>query len=90
MSNATKKAASDASHENVLRSSHVPETAVLSVGGFVGSKVGHKITLALATTSVLNDTEVYTYFDDSTQLMELTIIYTDSSRSTLVSVERTA
>lgn len=87
---ATKKAASDMSNENVLRSSHVPETAVLSVGGFVGSKVGHKITLALATTTTLNDTEVYTYFDDNVQLMVLTIIYTDSSRATLISVERTA
>ena len=88
--NGTTKKASNASAENVLRSAHVEETGTISVNGFVSAKVGHRITLTILTTNVLNDTERYTYFDGTTQLMQLTIIYTDGTRGTLASVERTA
>jgi hypothetical protein len=88
--NGTTKKPSELNAENVLRSSHVQETGVLSVGGFVAAKVGHRITLDIATTTVVDDTEIYRYFDGSAQLMELTIVYTDASRSTLLSVTRTA
>lgn len=89
MSGTTKKA-SNLSAENVLRSAHVQETGTISINGFVSAKVGHRITLALTTTSVANDTELYTYFDLTTQIMQLRVVYTDGSRGTLLSVERTA
>jgi hypothetical protein len=56
----------------------------------VSAKVGRRIELALSTTNVLNDTEIYTYLEDGQQVMILEVVYTDASRETLVSVERTA
>jgi len=64
--------------------------ASMTVNGFVVGKVGHKVTLSITTTSLANDTEVYTFTDSGTQLYIITIIYTDGARDTLLSVERTA
>ena len=86
----SNKKASRLSNENVLRSAHVDETASLSINGYVSAKVGRRIELSLATTNVLNDTEVYTYLEDGVQIMVLEVVYTDAGRETLVSVERTA
>lgn len=86
----SNKKASKLSNENVLRSAHVDETASLSINGYVSAKVGRRIELSLATTNVLNDTEVYTYLEDGVQIMVLEVVYTDAGRETLVSVERTA
>jgi hypothetical protein len=86
----SSKKASNLSSENIMRSAHVDETATLSINGYVSGKIGRKIALALATTNVADDTEVYTYSEDGTQIMVLTIIYSDATRSTMLSVERTA
>ena len=90
MQDMSNKKASKLSNENVLRSAHVDETASLSINGYVSAKVGRRIELSLTTTNVLNDTEVYTYLEDGVQIMVLEVVYTDTSRETLVSVERTA
>ncbi|MEO0273433.1 MAG: hypothetical protein ABIM30_10210 [candidate division WOR-3 bacterium] len=84
----TEKKASVLSSENVLRNSYIEETKVLGVGGFISSKVGHRITLQIQTTNVANDTELYTYFDGTQQLMQIKIIYTTSARDLISSVER--
>lgn len=65
-------------------------TRTLGVSGFISAKIGHRITLTISTTNVSNDTEIYEYFDGSTSLMELEIIYTSGTRETMLSVERTA
>ena len=64
------------------------DLAVMSVDGFVTSKVGHKITLTLSQTSVANDTETFEYFDDATSLMTIKIVYTDGNRTVMTSTER--
>jgi hypothetical protein len=87
---ATTKKMSDLSFENVLRQASNDQTGTIGVGGFITAKIGHRITLAIGTTNVANDTETYTYFDNSTQLLQLQLIYTDGTRGTLVSVERIA
>lgn len=86
----TNKKASPLSSENVLRNSYIEETKVLGVGGFIGSKVGHKITLDIQTTNVANDTELYTYYDGPTQLMQIKVVYTNGARDIMQSVERIA
>lgn len=90
MANATTKRMSDDSLENVLRHVHNPVDATLAVGSFVTSNIGHKITLAISTTTVSNDTETWTFLDGTTSLMTLVIIYTDGTRAVLLSAERTA
>lgn len=60
----------------------------LSTGGFLTGKVGHKIELAISTTTVADDTETFTYKDNGTTLYAIKIIYTDGSRSTMLSSER--
>jgi hypothetical protein len=62
--------------------------------GFLQGKVGHKITLTIATTNVANDTEIVRYFDvvDAVDVLlnEITVVYTDGTRAQLLSAERTA
>lgn len=86
----TSKKASELSFENVLRQASNDQTGTIGVGGFITAKVGHRITLAIGTTNITNDTETYTYFDGLTQLLQLELVYTDGSRGTLLSVERIA
>jgi len=88
--NSTTKLASNLSHENTLRSAHNEVTATLGVSGFVTGKIGHKITQTVTATNTADDTLVFTYTDSGTQLMVLTVVYTDGTRETLLSVERTA
>ena len=66
------------------------EGSTMGVDGFVVGKVGRKINLVVSTTTVIDDTETYTFSEDGVLLHELTIIYTDGSRDQLISVERTA
>lgn len=56
----------------------------LSTGSFITGKIGHKITLTLVDAI----TEDYTYFDNSTLVQRLRIIYADATKAVLVSVER--
>jgi len=86
----SNKKASILSSDNVIRDVHVGETSSLTINGFVTGKVGRKIELAITTTNVANDTEVYTYKEDGSTVMVLTVVYTNGSRDVLLSVERTA
>lgn len=60
-------------------------SGVFGTEGWVSGKIGRKIEL-----EITDETEVYTFSEDAIVLYELTVIYTDASRETLVSVERTA
>jgi hypothetical protein len=86
----SKKQPSILSSDNVMRDVHVTESSSLTINGFVTGKVGRKIELAITTTNVANDTEVYTYKEDGSTVMVLTIVYTNGNRDVLLSVERTA
>ena len=86
----TTKRPSDLDGNQVLQHSYNDADASMTVNGFVVGKVGHRVTLTLATTTLANDTEVYNFFDGTDPLYEITIIYTDGSRDLLLSVERTA
>jgi hypothetical protein len=86
----SKKQPSILSSDNVMRDVHVTESSSLTINGFVTGKVGRKIELAITTTNVANDTEVYTYKEDGSTVMVLTVVYTNGNRDVLLSVERTA
>ena len=86
----TSKPLSQHDYSQAIQGSYNEVDKTLSVNGFIVGKVGHKVTLAIATTLVLNDTEVYTFLDGATVLYEITIVYTDGTRALMVSAERTA
>ena len=86
----TTKQPTKLDYEQAIQGSFNDMNSTLSVDGFIVGKVGHKVALAIATTTVLDDTEVYSFYDGATLLYEITIIYTDGSRGLMVSAERTA
>lgn len=75
---------------NVLRAAYNDTDATISVNGFLVSKVGAKVVQTITTTTIANDTTVMSFYDNGTLLYALTIIFTDGSRNTLISAERTA
>ena len=89
MSDTTKKQ-SKKDYENIQRYSYNDVDASITTNGFLVGQVGRKITMALQTTSVPNDTEIISFLEGSTLLYTLTIIYTDGTRQVLMSAERTA
>lgn len=60
----------------------------LTTSGFLTGRVGHKIELAISTTSVANDTETYSFSDNGNSLYSIQIVYTDGTRETMLSAER--
>lgn len=59
---------------------------VLPGAGWASEAVGRNIQVTYPS----GTTEVYTYRQDSTTLFEITVTYTDSNKTDLLSVERTA
>jgi hypothetical protein len=84
----TDKRMTDRDADQATRKAFNDETATLGVDGFLAGKVGHKIELAISTTTIANDTETYTYSDDGVTVMVLKIVYTDGARTTMLSAER--
>jgi hypothetical protein len=60
----------------------------LTTSGFLTSKVGNKIERAVSTTSIANDTETYTFYDGSTALYSIKIVYTDGDKTDMLYAER--
>lgn len=90
MANSTTKPASQSSSENVLRSAHNEVDSSLTVNGFLVGKVGHKITYAVTTTNSANDTELYSFYDDTTLLYQIALVYTDGTKAVLNYASRIA
>ena len=84
----TQKPLSHLDYEQTLQSSYNDENATLSVDGFLTGKIGRKVELAISTTTILNDTETYTFSESAINLYQIKIIYTDGSRSLMISAER--
>jgi hypothetical protein len=90
MANESTKKKSNRDANQTLQYAFNDVDNTLSINGFIAAKVGHKVTLEITTTLIGSDTEIYRFFDDNAQLYEITLIYTDGSRGTLISAERTA
>ena len=86
--NSTTKTASNLSSENVLRSAHNEVDASITTNGFLVGKVGHKVTTALSTTNLADDTVTFTFFDDAVQLYQIKIIYPAAQTVDFISAER--
>lgn len=71
--------------EQTSRMSYNDVDASFGVSGFLTAKVGRRIDI-----EIIDEVEVYTYSESGQTLFELTLTYTDSSRETLESAERTA
>ncbi len=88
MSNHIQKNLSERDANQTLQSAYNDVDATISVNGFLVGKVGNQITLAVSTTSVANDTYTYSFFDNSTLLYQIKIIYTDATQSQMISAAR--
>jgi hypothetical protein len=64
--------------------------ASLTTNGFLVGKIGHKVTLDITTTTILGDTELYTFLDNDQLLYQIKLVYTDSDKTQLISAERIA
>ena len=84
----TQKPLSHLDYEQTMQSSYNDVNATLSVDGFLTGKVGRKVELAISTTTIVDDTETYSFSENGTALYALKIIYTDGSRALMISAER--
>lgn len=91
MTTRTAKSSSTYSGDQVLRSSYNEVDASLQTSGFLTARVGNKVTSTLSTTSIADDTETFSFYENvSTLLYTIRIIYTDGTREQMLSAERTA
>ena len=84
----TQKPLSHLDYEQTMQSSYNDVNATLSVDGFLTGKVGRKVELAISTTTIVDDTETYSFSENGTALYTLRIIYTDGTRALMISAER--
>lgn len=89
MGNASTKSPTNISADNVLRYAYNVEDKTMAVNGFIVGKKGNRIELESA-----GAVEIYKFIDNSDPsnpilLYEITVTYTDGSKETLSSVERT-
>jgi hypothetical protein len=84
----TQKPLSHLDYEQTMQSSYNDVNATLSVDGFLTGKIGRKVELAISTTTIVDDTETYSFSENGTALYALKIIYTDGSRALMISAER--
>lgn len=82
----TSKRLSEKDYQQALQGSYNDVDKTLSVNGFIVGKVGHRITRS----DYLTVGDDYSFYDGSTLLYTIRVIYTTPSKSTLSSVERIA
>lgn len=86
----TQKPLSDRDMQQAIRGVFNDVDKSLSTSGFLTAKVGHKVTQAISTTTVVDDTESYSFYDGATLLYTFRIIYVDGTRNVMISAERIA
>lgn len=84
------KRMSDRDASQVHKFSFNEEDKSISTAGFLVGTVGRKITPTILTTTIANDTVNYAYSESGTALYTIQCVYTDGSRTTLISAERIA
>lgn len=70
---------------NATRYSYNDHEGSITVNGFIVSAVGRKVVIG-----AVGAVETYTFSENGVTLYVLTLTYTDASKTTLVSAERTA
>lgn len=87
MSN-TNKRFSEFDANQTLQASFNDVDASLTTSGFLTGKVGRKIEQTITTTTSPNDTLIFTFSENGTELYQYKIIYTDNTYTTMISAER--
>lgn len=88
---ATDKKSSGRDAAAAMRMAFNDADHTLGVNGFIVMAPGRRITRAVTTTTLAGDTEVFSFFQNSTDLLyTIQVIYTDGSRQDLLEVERIA
>jgi hypothetical protein len=64
--------------------------ASITTNGFLVGKIGHKVTLQITTTTIANDSELYSFMDGNELLYQIKLVYTDANKTQLLSAERVA
>jgi hypothetical protein len=88
--NKTTKKSSRKDGIQTLQMAFNDQDASITTSGFLTGKIGHKITLQIQTTNVSDDTELYSFYDETTLLYQIKLVYTGASKSQLISAERVA
>lgn len=86
----TSKPVSGLDEAQAIRGAYNEVDDSLSVNGFLVAEIGRKVVMSVSTTTIANDTETYVFSENSVSLYTIKIIYTDGSRDTMISAERTA
>lgn len=82
----TGKLMSDRDFQQTLKFVYNDIDASLTTNGFLISKVGRKVEIDVSGGNIA----IYTFSENGTILYEYTLTYTDATRTTLISAERTA
>lgn len=77
---------SDRDFQQTLKFVYNDIDASLTTNGFLISKVGRKVEIDVSGGNIA----IYTFSENGTILYEYTLTYTDATRTTLISAERTA
>lgn len=86
----TNKQPTGLDQAEAIRGAYNEVNASLSVDGFLTAEVGRKVDLTISTTTISGDTETYSFSESGTLLYTIKVIYTDGTRATMISAERTA
>ena len=81
----TTKKATKLDFEGSIRSSFNDEDSTLTVNGFLVGKVGRKVEVTSGST-----TDSFAFTENGNALYTILITYTDNTKATLLSAERTA
>jgi hypothetical protein len=84
--NSTTKPFTDYDQQQILQKVYNPADATIAVGSFVAAELNNNIQVGYPN----GTTETYSFYEASTLLYVLTVIYTDSTKVNLLSVTRTA
>lgn len=85
MSN-TSKPFTDYDHQQILQKAYNPADGTLATGSFLAGALNNNVQVAYPSAT----TETYSFYEASTLLYTLTVVYTDSTKANLSSVTRTA
>jgi hypothetical protein len=86
----TLKGKSDYDNLQTLGQAFNDVDSTITTNGFLVGLVGRKVTVTISTTTSSNDTQSFSFSENGTPLYTLTLIFTDSTYSQLLSAERTA
>lgn len=79
----TSKVPSDQDANQTLQGAYNDVDSSFTTNGFLVGKVGHRVSVAIA-----GAVETYTFSDNGTQLYQLELVYTDGTRSQLLTATR--